>query len=321
MRRANGDGTIIKLSGNRRRPYAIRRVIGWREDGGRIIKYVSYHKTYREAEQALNRYNEDPYTISKITFEKLYMEWYAIREKTKKEQTLKGYRTCFNHCAPLYNLRMQEIDRLVLSRFYERLDVNKSTLHKVVQFLNMLFKYAVKLGILPISALKLNEAVNIPSKPEKRQNPRSAVTKQELETLWQLSYTNEYAKIILVYIYTGLRFSELKELQPENCHDNYVDIIDAKTPAGIRSVPLCDKVKKLLPIINVPARTTFERKYKELLPDHVIHDTRHTFITMLTEKNVDARIIKSIVGHKSNDITEVYTHISLEAKLEAVNLL
>ena len=86
-------------------------------------------------------------------------------------------------------------------------------------------------------------------------------------------------------------------------------------------MPLSDKVKGLLPIIQVPSRTTFERHFKQFLPNHYIHETRHTFITMMTEAGVDDRIIKAIVGHKSNDITQVYTHISLNVMLEAVNRL
>ena len=60
MRRANGQGTIVKLAGNRRRPYAVKRITGWKENGVPTYKYLSYHKTYREAERALNKYNEDP---------------------------------------------------------------------------------------------------------------------------------------------------------------------------------------------------------------------------------------------------------------------
>jgi integrase len=132
---------------------------------------------------------------------------------------------------------------------------------------------------------------------------------------------DDYARIALVYIYTGLRYSELHDLTPDRCHENYIEIINAKTAAGNRIVPLSDKVQQLLPIIKVPPRTTFERKFRYFLPDHYIHETRHTFITMLTEAGVDDRVIKAIVGHKSNNITEVYTHISLDVMLEAVNRL
>ena len=56
--------------------------------------------------------------------------------------------------------------------------------------------------------------------------------------------------------------------------------------------------------------------------EHKPHDTRHTCVSLLTEKSVDSRIIKKIVGHKGLDVTErVYTHIDLPVKLEAINLI
>ena len=44
--------------------------------------------------------------------------------------------------------------------------------------------------------------------------------------------------------------------------------------------------------------------------------------SLLTEKEVDERFIKKIVGHKGQGVTEnVYTHIELPTKLEAINLI
>ena len=41
---------------------------------------------------------------------------------------------------------------------------------------------------------------------------------------------------------------------------------------------------------------------------------------MLTEAGIDARIIKQIVGHASNNVTEsVYTHIDIKIKIDAIN--
>ena len=60
----------------------------------------------------------------------------------------------------------------------------------------------------------------------------------------------------------------------------------------------------------------------ELKLQHRPHDTRHTCISLLTEKEVDERFIKKIVGHKGQGVTEnVYTHIELPTKLEAINLI
>ena len=53
---------------------------------------------------------------------------------------------------------------------------------------------------------------------------------------------------------------------------------------------------------------------------HRAHDTRHTCVSLLTEAGVDERIIKKIVGHKGQGVTEtVYTHLELPIKLEAIN--
>lgn len=321
MKRANGMGTIIKLSGNRRRPYTIRRVIGWKESGNPIIKYQGYYKTRREAEQALNEYNNDPYMISQKTLRDVYDDWYAQREQTKGESTLKGYRVCWGHLGPLQDMKLKDIDRNVIQNYYYDVDISAVTFKKTTQLVRMLFEHAVKRNYLPISALNINKAVIIPPKREKHLKKRTAISKEDIDKLWELKDANEYAKIALVYIYTGLRFIELQELQPENCHDNYIEVTHSKTAAGVRIVPICDKLKDVLPIVKVPSRTTFERHFRKLLPDHHIHETRHTFITMLTEKGVDARIIKAIVGHASNDVTELYTHISLDVMLGAVNRL
>ncbi|RHP91731.1 integrase [Clostridium sp. AM54-37XD] len=45
-------------------------------------------------------------------------------------------------------------------------------------------------------------------------------------------------------------------------------------------------------------------------------------VSLLTAAGVDERIIRKIVGHKGQGVTEiVYTHIDLPSKLEAINLI
>ena len=44
MRRGNGDGSIFKLKGRRRRPYAVRVTVGWTDDGKQKYKYIGYYE-------------------------------------------------------------------------------------------------------------------------------------------------------------------------------------------------------------------------------------------------------------------------------------
>ena len=317
MRRANGSGTVVKLTGNRRKPYACRKITGWKEDGKPIIKYISYHRTKREAEKALDEYNKDPYRIVNYTLQDVYDEWYRHQDD-KSENTRQAYRSTWKKLEYLSEMKLQSIDRYELQDFFDKADYSKATLKQTKTMLKLLIEYAVKRGILPVSSLNLIKAIEYKVTRETRYNPHKVIKKEDIDFLWK-NKDNEIARIILVYIYTGLRFSELFNLDPENTHENYIEIVKAKTEAGVRIVPLSDKVKSLLPIETVPPRTTFLEQFRKLLPNHSPHDTRHTFISLMAEAGVDDRIIKAIVGHKTKDITEIYTHISLETMLEAVN--
>ena len=54
--------------------------------------------------------------------------------------------------------------------------------------------------------------------------------------------------------------------------------------------------------------------------NHRPHDTRHTCVSMLAVAGVDDKIIKKIVGHKGQSVTEtVYTHFEIQELLEAIN--
>lgn len=318
MKRSNGTGTIAKLSGKRRRPYAVKITTGWSDKGTQQYKYISYHRTYREALQALNQYIDDPYDVNSKKLSELYEEWIELQDR-KADGTIRSYETAYKKLKPLHDIRIGQIDRIMLQRFYDSLPGTINSAVNVRKLLQNLIKYAVKRGYLPISALELHKVVEISDKPEPRKIDREIITEEERNHLWELSKGSETAKMILFYIYTGLRFSELYELQEENCYPDHLEIIKAKTNAGVRIVPLSDKAKSLLPIQHVPKYGVFNRYFKEFLPNHHVHDTRHTFTTMLTEAGVDKRIIQAIVGHSAKDVTDHYTHIELSAMLEAVN--
>ena len=57
MKRANGTGSIVKLPGNRRRPYAVK-VSGRNKYGQVIQQVVSYHAKAAEAQIALEEYRK-----------------------------------------------------------------------------------------------------------------------------------------------------------------------------------------------------------------------------------------------------------------------
>lgn len=114
----------------------------------------------------------------------------------------------------------------------------------------------------------------------------------------------------------------------------------SKTEAGIRKVPIAEKILPFFEswmqkndceyLLSTPDGKHFiYRNYydsywmplvEQMGMNHRPHDTRHTCVSMLTVAGVDDKIIKKIVGHKGQSVTEtVYTHFEIQELLEAIN--
>lgn len=167
--------------------------------------------------------------------------------------------------------------------------------------------------------------------------------KKEIKTLWDAQKSNQYLSVVLMLIYTGVRIGELLNLEKKDIHldERWFYVKESKTDAGIREVPIAEKIvpffeywmqKEGDQLICTPDEEPFlYRNYydsywtplmQQMNMKHRPHDTRHTCVSLLTEANVDERIIKKIVGHKGQGVTQiVYTHVDLPAKLEAINLI
>ena len=52
------------------------------------------------------------------------------------------------------------------------------------------------------------------------------------------------------------------------------------------------------------------------------HELRHTFLTMLALKGVHPKVMQELAGHNDAQTTmQIYTHVNLEAKRQAVDIL
>lgn len=76
----NKYGSVYKLPGNRRKPWAVRKTKSWFIDENdklkRTYEYIRYYESRQEALQALAEYNKNPYAIqSEISFKEVYDKW------------------------------------------------------------------------------------------------------------------------------------------------------------------------------------------------------------------------------------------------------
>ena len=98
MRNPNGYGTVAKLSGQRRRPYIVKKTIGWNDKGHPIYDIIGYAETREAGNIMLAEYNRDPWDVdrAKITLQQLFDLW-----KEKKAPKLGGIQPFF----PLFSVQ------------------------------------------------------------------------------------------------------------------------------------------------------------------------------------------------------------------------
>ena len=93
MKRANGTGSVFKLSGKRRNPWVARVTQGFDANGKQKYVNLGYFKTKREAENELLSFNNNPYDVDfkKITFLEVFEKFVEIQKNAGVAQsTLDG---------------------------------------------------------------------------------------------------------------------------------------------------------------------------------------------------------------------------------------
>lgn len=347
MRLPNGYGSVHKLSGNRRNPWRVRVTTGWDIDTDKkttkqTFKDIGRFPTKAAALRALADYHENPYDISStITFAEIYTKWSNEKFDTISDSNVKAYKASYNVCTPLYNMQFNLIRKIHLQGVVDTCGKNYPTLRKLKVLFNQLYRFAMENDLCEKD---YSQYVDIAKHKERTEEKHKPFSDNEIKKLWDNESRNEFISTILMLIYSGVRISELLDLKKENVHlqENYFDVVESKTDAGIRKVPIAAKTKSFFEqwmqnnsdylIVNakgtkfsysVYMKNYWEPLMKELQIEHLPHDTRHTTISMLAKANVNQTIIKRIVGHSgAMSLTEkVYTHFEIQQLVDAINLI
>lgn len=189
------------------------------------------------------------------------------------------------------------------------------TAKKAHLILNAVFEYAVADGVIDRSPMK---KVVVGAYEQKH---GTALTRAEEKRLIDALFekpesVNRQAFVFLVY--TGLRRSELSTVE---ISDGWVTVTSAKQRLGKsekkRRIPISPMLEKVLPMIDVAAikkiaANTLTGKFKILMPDHHLHELRHTFITRCRECGISRECVSLWAGHAADGsiTTTVYTHLS-----------
>ncbi|MDO4317210.1 MAG: tyrosine-type recombinase/integrase [Lachnospiraceae bacterium] len=342
MKLPNGFGSVYKLSGNRRNPWIARKTTGWEIDevtGNTKQRYITigYYPTKQAALAALVNYNENPYDIKtdSITFAEVYERWSSIHFPSIVPSARRTWVSAFNHSKPLHKMRMRDIRANHLEGCIQNANVGNSTKQRMKSLYNLMYRYCLKCDIVDKDYAALCDRL----KSESPKIIRIPYSNDEIQLLWD-HVDFPFVDMVLIGIYSGWRPQELAILQISD-----IDLINwtcyggLKTDAGRnRCVPIHPRIRDLVAnnyklaqslgskyLFNDPNgqqgthltydkyRGRFDKINKKLGLSHRPHDTRHTFITLAKESGMNDYILKLIVGHAIEDITErVYTHRTME---------
>lgn len=344
MKLPTSYGSVYKLSGNRRKPYVARKTTGWKDNGQPIYQYIGYYEKRAEALEALLNYNKDPYDLQndKMTFADLYEKWSSVHFENISQSNINGMKASYKLCADIKDINIHDIKLSHLQAVVDNSGKNKPTLRKLKVLFGLMYDYAVKNEILKPEKRDMITYVDISKAGNPNALDRKPFTKKEIKQLWRSADESEIFQIPLILIYTGLRIGEFFNLKKEDVHlsERWFMITSSKTAAGIREVPIAEKIVPFFThwlqkdseyvFPNSKGNKHTDRAFREgwwqpmmtelKMDSHRPHDTRHTCVSLLTEAGVDERIIKKIVGHKGEGVTQqVYTHIDMPYKLEAIN--
>lgn len=359
MRNPNGYGGIDNIGGNRRNPFRVRITKGWEynEKTGKakqIVSTLGYFPTRKAAMIALAKYNESPYDIdaSKITFEEVYNKWYGQNVGDMGKSTSAQYQASFKKFDKIKTMRMADIRKNHLQDvFDDNKELSKISQEKMRQLVRQLYKYCIEYEILQKD---YSQYIKLTASDAPKESIHKDYTPDEIKLLWDnlhaavpLKYSAKDVRdifpmdTILIMIYTGMRPGELLEMKIDqiNLQKRYM-IGGFKTESGTnRIIPIHNDIFPLVekrvkdggtwfvkyksdnpPTLHQYRKFLFDPLHKKLQLNHLPHDGRHTFATVAHRCKTDPVMVKRILGHRIGDITqEIYTHVSPEEIVEAVN--
>lgn len=332
MRRGNGEGSIFKLSGKRRKPWAVRITVGWTSQGKQQYKYVGYYSTKTEAKKALMEYLVDPYDLSYKSTKLIdvFEEW---KKSTKiGEGTLKNYTCAFNQASSIHKMNMRDIKIIHLENAI--IEMKPTVQKRFKNIMQHLYAHALKYEIVDRDISNLIE-----TKTHTEIKEKTPFSLEEIEKIKAFQYPMNDIAIILLY--TGMRIGELLEIETKNVNleERYM-IGGKKTKAGKdRVIPIHNEIFDLVKTrcenghkylithkgkqLNyiTYTRNYWERMLKILGKKYTPHATRHTFVSFADRCGINKTALKKIIGHKTSDITDHYTHKDKEELLKEINKL
>jgi len=335
-----GSGSVSKKSGKRVKPYQV--LITVVDDlGKKVRKSLGVTRTKEEGRKRIREFMNNPINLENMytTLSTVFNMWKesVLRQGKIKESTVSMYiRVYKKWLLHLENTPYVEIKPYMIQNLIDSINSphTQSKVHTVFTHLDKIaqLKEIIKYPIHTALSTKRIEQIKM----------RTPYTNEEIKAIWRNRDIGIY-RTILILIYTGLRIGEFLDIRIEDIDmvGRYIHIRNSKTKSGIRTIPIHSCIYPFIEelynthnnkylILNSNGThlsySTLYNWYTKALSSisisHTVHETRHTFASLLDVECIPISVRHKLLGHRSGDITiDVYTHRKLEEMKKYVEMI
>lgn len=272
---------------------------------------------------------------------------YIKSVKRYSEHTLKSYHTDLTQfstfCNQEYHIDINEANHKTIRSWLAFLlesGLSGRTANRKLSSLRAYYKY------LKVNGVDIEDHFAKIIAPKQDKRLAVFVEEEKMEILLDEVFTSSSFEalrdklIIHLFYTTGIRVSELINLETRNIHLQEMNILVFGKRKKERIIPLC---KEILPDINAyiekkrylegktahpyffitkkGKKTYYKLVYRVVnyylskvttISKKSPHVLRHTFATHMLNNGADLNIIKEILGHANLSATQIYTHNTIE---------
>ena len=254
----------------------------------------------------------------------------VVEQSERKELTKLNYQTLLNNIERFRKgTLLTDIDyQFVVSydKWLRESGIMHNTRISRLRLLRALLNEAVKRDILTVNPFNRFRIQQMVSK-------KGYITKEQLQKLERLSLKGVEDRVrdaFLIGCYTGLRFSDIVSLRPEHIKDGWLvkkmvktgfvveipiaDLFEGKMLLLLEKYGNIDKLTKSLgsnSSVNKVLRGILDRIGADA--KITFHSSRHTFATLLGQKDTKLTTLQKLLGHQKLQTTEIYNEVDRQA--------
>ena len=275
--------------------------------------------------------------FNSITLKEYIERYYIPFQKNAKKET--NYRHILGQLNIItgYNFTDMAINTISendIINFFNLLkkdrNIKQATINRYRSLLNHIFNCAIKDRVVNHNPVKY-------IKRYKEKNRDRALNTNEIKALLETcrqSRNEELYYIVLVALYTGMRYSNIVNMKRSNIKGNVYQLDGNETKSGKSQLIYLhqDLMNELNGYMKYNTGSyIFKSKYilgsfktacnKAGIENFRFHDLRRTFATTLLYNNVNIVTISNMLGHSSLLMTQKYLANDSKKELDAINKL